>query len=369
MSELGMSEIPIHCVIEALSEGCCIKCSNGGDSADNNRKLLDSYAIVAGRTPLSKLNDAVLTALGFPQFASAAATSATATLPLQNEAAKAKGLIVIDNWKPLPFDQITDNLETPIEHLFKHIGGNRWTLKIMVSATAASKSAISPVAVSESVGAVGSVTPDESAKGSGEQETVTSITESSRLNWYSLLPRYHPYFSNYEARVPKLDQVSSTSIAAFMANRLLIANAEAAAAAGNPSVVIPTWPDMEKKMQPKTSPHHPNSDNESNIGGPSPKFESAPQRRSVLVAPRSSAGTSSGSRHAPPITCRLMFDPLTELPMLNEWFENNSHPTCHDIEKYTEMLNSKPYRRTYPPVSTHNVKIWFKNRRAKCKRV
>jgi len=96
--------------------------------------------------------------------------------------------------------------------------------------------------------------------------------------------------------------------------------------------------------------------------------------RAFLVSPPTSRPGMSGHglnsrHHAPPATCRLMFDPLSELPMLNEWFENNSHPTCYDIEKFTEILNSKSYRRTYPPVSTHNVKIWFKNRRAKCKRV
>lgn len=64
-----------------------------------------------------------------------------------------------------------------------------------------------------------------------------------------------------------------------------------------------------------------------------------------------------------------MFDPLTELPLLEKWFEENPHPTWLQIDQYTETLNSLGYRQTYPPISTHNVKIWFKNRRAKCKRM
>ncbi|VDK75892.1 unnamed protein product [Litomosoides sigmodontis] len=40
-----------------------------------------------------------------------------------------------------------------------------------------------------------------------------------------------------------------------------------------------------------------------------------------------------------------------------------------EIDHYTEALNSCQYRQSYPPISTHNVKIWFKNRRAKCKRM
>ncbi|VDM22843.1 unnamed protein product [Wuchereria bancrofti] len=66
---------------------------------------------------------------------------------------------------------------------------------------------------------------------------------------------------------------------------------------------------------------------------------------------------------------RLMFDPLTELPVLEKWFEENPHPTWLQIDHYTEALNSCQYRQSYPPISTHNVKIWFKNRRAKCKRM
>uniref|UniRef100_A0A7E4VXT0 Homeobox domain-containing protein n=1 Tax=Panagrellus redivivus TaxID=6233 RepID=A0A7E4VXT0_PANRE len=66
---------------------------------------------------------------------------------------------------------------------------------------------------------------------------------------------------------------------------------------------------------------------------------------------------------------RLMFDPLTELPILEGWFEQNPHPGWMQIEQFTDTLNGRPYRQNYPPISTHNVKIWFKNRRAKCKRL
>uniref|UniRef100_A0A915N3V2 Homeobox domain-containing protein n=1 Tax=Meloidogyne javanica TaxID=6303 RepID=A0A915N3V2_MELJA len=66
---------------------------------------------------------------------------------------------------------------------------------------------------------------------------------------------------------------------------------------------------------------------------------------------------------------RLMFDPLSELPILERWFDDNPHPGWLQIEQYTDYLNSMTYRQNYPPVSTHNVKIWFKNRRAKTKRL
>lgn len=91
---------------------------------------------------------------------------------------------------------------------------------------------------------------------------------------------------------------------------------------------------------------------------------------------KSSNGTSNenqreGSQSNTPNVARsrLMFDPLSELPILERWFEENPHPGWMQIEQYTDMLNGLPYRQNYPPISTHNVKIWFKNRRAKCKRL
>ncbi|VDL80794.1 unnamed protein product [Nippostrongylus brasiliensis] len=54
---------------------------------------------------------------------------------------------------------------------------------------------------------------------------------------------------------------------------------------------------------------------------------------------------------------RLMFDPLTELPILEKWFEENPHPTWMQIDQYTQMLNGCPYRENYPHISQHNVKV------------
>lgn len=56
---------------------------------------------------------------------------------------------------------------------------------------------------------------------------------------------------------------------------------------------------------------------------------------------------------------RLMFDPLSELPRLEKWFEENPHPSWIQIDKITDTLNSMPYRGSYPRVSSHNVKIWY----------
>uniref|UniRef100_A0A5S6R4U3 Homeobox domain-containing protein n=1 Tax=Trichuris muris TaxID=70415 RepID=A0A5S6R4U3_TRIMR len=94
----------------------------------------------------------------------------------------------------------------------------------------------------------------------------------------------------------------------------------------------------------------------------------------LSVSPLMENGGSSGAAASSNLynvnanRTRLMFDPLTELPMLERWFEENPHPSWVQVDQFTEMLNVMPYRQTYPPVSSHNVKIWFKNRRAKFKR-
>jgi hypothetical protein len=88
---------------------------------------------------------------------------------------------------------------------------------------------------------------------------------------------------------------------------------------------------------------------------------------SQSTTPSSSHPNSSMASNA--ARSRLMFDPLSELPILEKWFEENPHPGWLQIEQYTDTLNNFPYRQNYPPISTHNVKIWFKNRRAKCKRL
>uniref|UniRef100_A0AC34R5C3 Homeobox domain-containing protein n=1 Tax=Panagrolaimus sp. JU765 TaxID=591449 RepID=A0AC34R5C3_9BILA len=104
---------------------------------------------------------------------------------------------------------------------------------------------------------------------------------------------------------------------------------------------------------------------------PATSRDSATPSKSESKANGSNENQREGSTSNTPNVARsrLMFDPLSELPILERWFEENPHPGWMQIEQYTDMLNGLPYRQNYPPISTHNVKIWFKNRRAKCKRL
>ncbi|XP_049771066.1 zinc finger homeobox protein 4, partial [Schistocerca cancellata] len=66
---------------------------------------------------------------------------------------------------------------------------------------------------------------------------------------------------------------------------------------------------------------------------------------------------------------RTFIDPVTEVPRLEQWFALNTHPSHNLILKYTEELNRMPYRQKFPKLEPKNVQFWFKNRRAKNKRL
>lgn len=66
---------------------------------------------------------------------------------------------------------------------------------------------------------------------------------------------------------------------------------------------------------------------------------------------------------------RTFIDPVTEVPRLEQWFSLNTHPSHNMILKYTDELNCMAYRQKFPRLEPKNVQFWFKNRRAKCKRL
>ena len=66
---------------------------------------------------------------------------------------------------------------------------------------------------------------------------------------------------------------------------------------------------------------------------------------------------------------RTFIDPVSEVPRLEDWFLGNTHPSHALIARYTEELNRLPYRQKFPKLEQKNIQFWFKNRRAKCKRM
>lgn len=78
-----------------------------------------------------------------------------------------------------------------------------------------------------------------------------------------------------------------------------------------------------------------------------------------------SSGTSDDRRKRN----RTFIDPVTEVPRLEHWFSLNTHPSHSLVLRYTDELNRQPYRLKFPKLEPKNVQFWFKNRRAKCKRL
>nr|KAG5710783.1 hypothetical protein BaRGS_026934 [Batillaria attramentaria] len=66
---------------------------------------------------------------------------------------------------------------------------------------------------------------------------------------------------------------------------------------------------------------------------------------------------------------RVFIDPLTEIPKLEKWFLEDTHPSAYMIDKYTEALNAAEYRQKFPKLEPKNIQLWFKNHRAKVKRM
>ncbi|CAI9728642.1 dve-1-like isoform X1 [Octopus vulgaris] len=66
---------------------------------------------------------------------------------------------------------------------------------------------------------------------------------------------------------------------------------------------------------------------------------------------------------------RVFIDPLSEIPKLEKWFAEETHPSAYMIDKYCEELNQSEYRQKFPKLESKNVQLWFKNHRAKIKRI
>lgn len=66
---------------------------------------------------------------------------------------------------------------------------------------------------------------------------------------------------------------------------------------------------------------------------------------------------------------RAFIDPVSEIPKLEQWFTKDTHPSHYVIEQICEDLNRGEFRSRYPKLSPKNIQLWFKNHRAKVKRM
>ena len=66
---------------------------------------------------------------------------------------------------------------------------------------------------------------------------------------------------------------------------------------------------------------------------------------------------------------RVFIDPISEVPILEHYFSIETYPDHHLIEKICENLNKGEYRFKFPKLESRNIQLWFKNHRAKLKRL
>lgn len=66
---------------------------------------------------------------------------------------------------------------------------------------------------------------------------------------------------------------------------------------------------------------------------------------------------------------RVFIDPISEVPILEHYFSIETYPDHYLIEKICENLNKGEYRFKFPKLESRNIQLWFKNHRAKLKRL
>ncbi|CAF0800287.1 unnamed protein product [Didymodactylos carnosus] len=66
---------------------------------------------------------------------------------------------------------------------------------------------------------------------------------------------------------------------------------------------------------------------------------------------------------------RIFIDPASEVPKLEQWFSIETHPDHILIERICHELNEGDYRTKFPKLESKHIRLWFKNHRAKVKRI
>lgn len=331
-SATGDKPLPIHCIVEQMTGAPTFDTSSPGHTTVD----MDSYAILPGSTPMNELVRAALVKLGYSPA----------------EAMGAKGVIQLKNWKALPFESITDNLQSTIDHILGDLTSVavlriRLSSQPKLNSTDDVKDKLLQLLISQSHGMLlNSGCPIEKnfllslSKG----EKLTTISEERRQafnNWYKEQIRR----SSMALRESQLKLVSPVSI--------------------NSSLV--------DGHGPRLGPLPPNS-----VLKP-PQCISPSNNAAVVSTTATTCGTTTittpSPAQSPPYALshgrtrmRTSFDPEHEIPRLQRWFQQNQHPTREQMVHYLNELNSLESRKGRKQLDLTNIIYWFKNARAALRR-
>lgn len=93
------------------------------------------------------------------------------------------------------------------------------------------------------------------------------------------------------------------------------------------------------------------------------------QHQQQQSSPMSRSSTNSSSNTHRKRRTRVFIDPMSEIPILEKWFAEDTHPSSYMIDKFCDELNRSEYRQKFPKLEPKNIQLWFKNHRAKVKRM
>lgn len=76
--------------------------------------------------------------------------------------------------------------------------------------------------------------------------------------------------------------------------------------------------------------------------------------------------SSERSEQSEPPTkkCRVAYDPITEVPKLQWWYQaNHGRADEKKLKKYADELNQGSFREHREKITVNNIRTWFKNKR------
>ncbi len=103
-----------------------------------------------------------------------------------------------------------------------------------------------------------------------------------------------------------------------------------------------------------------------NASRPSSSYTKLNSNKQVNTNFSNANGKSKGSSSK---RNRVFIDPISEVPILEHYFSIETYPDHYLIEKICDNLNKGEYRYKFPKLESRNIQLWFKNHRAKLKRL